>query len=145
LPLFADAFYRIYDIEIIPQGNDIVDAKSIAEKIDVQINVYSCDRKILYTTSAATAAASTTADTELITVHLLLDNNHFDPIVKISAFAVKEEITRCSFCNANGECIKNADKIICSTCNKSYFNRTVTLIMLPITGSALALALLYEP
>jgi hypothetical protein len=115
-PLLADAFHRIYDIERKPQGNDIVDAKSIPDKIDVQINVYSCDRKILCTTAAATAAAKS------ITVHLLLDNNHFDPIVKISAFSVKEEITRCKFCNANGECIENIDKIICSACNKSYFN-----------------------
>jgi hypothetical protein len=125
LALLADAFHRIYEIEIKPQGNDIVDAKSIAEKINVQINVYGCDRKILYTTASSSGAQrrSEAAVAKSITVHLMLDNNHFDPIVNISAFVVEEEITHCKFCNANGECIKNTAKIICSTCNKSYFNQ----------------------
>jgi hypothetical protein len=137
LPLLADAFHRIYEIEIKPQGNDLVDVRDIAEELNIEIIIYGINRQILYSQRRSDSGAqrcseakdvaeeddAVAAAAKSITVYLLLDNNHFDPIVKISAFVVKEEITRCKFCNANGEYIKNTAKIICSTCNKSYFNK----------------------
>jgi hypothetical protein len=153
LPILARAFHRIYELEIKEDGNSIADVRDIAVKLNIEIIIYGINRKILYSadlqqqqqqqhrrmtmTKAMTnddieAAAhrrsssiscSSGAQEVESTVYLLLDNNHLDPIVKISALAVKEEITRCKFCNSDGECIKNTAKIICCICNKSYFNQ----------------------
>jgi hypothetical protein len=59
LSLLADAFHRIYEIEVEPQGNDIVDAKSIAEKLNIEIIIYGVNRQILYSTVAAAAKSIT--------------------------------------------------------------------------------------
>jgi hypothetical protein len=125
LPILARAFHRIYELEIKEDGNSIADVRDIAVKLNIEIIIYGINRKILYSadlqqqqqqqhrrmtmTKAMTnddieAAAhrrsssiscSSGAQEVESTVYLLLDNNHLDPIVKISALAVKEEINRC--------------------------------------------------
>ena len=115
--VLANAFHRIYKIPIREYGNDLYDAQDIANKIEIQINIYSLDRELIFTT--------TPNDDGNTKVHLLLSNNespHFDAITKISAFEPKIQQKACKWCNAKTECIKT--KIVkCETCFKYYQNQ----------------------
>ena len=117
LDILAKSFHRIYKIPEREYGNDLQDAQDIATKTGIQINIYSHDRELIFTTIP---------NDNDIKVHLLLsDNNeipHFDAITKISAFEPKIQQKVCKWCNAKTECIKT--KIVrCKECFKYFQNQ----------------------
>ena len=71
----AYAFHRIYNVPPKPEGNNLMDLNDIAEKLNIQITVYALNREIIHSTTEKD-----------INIFILLDENHYNPIVNISGF-----------------------------------------------------------
>ena len=112
LTTLAYAFHRIYNIPIKPEGNNLMDLNNIAEKLNIQITVYALNREIIHST--------TEKDTK---IDIVLDKNHYNPIVNISGFIGAERKIPCKTCNSSSEC-KNLlkDPKLCAHCNKFFYN-----------------------
>ena len=60
-----------------------------------------------------------------IEIFLLLDNNHYDSIVKITCFSGTEKNLYCNACNSSPECKHSPQNSqTCSVCNKFFYNET---------------------
>ena len=111
--ILANAFHRIYEIPIREYGNNLQDAHDIASKIGIQINIYSHDRSLIFST-----------EQKEIKVHLLItagEKPHFDAITKITAFEPKIPQQACKWCHAKTACVKTKIKK-CETCFKFFQN-----------------------
>ena len=111
LTTLANAFHRIYEIPIREYGNNLQDAHDIASKIGIQINIYSHDRSLIFST-----------EPKEIKVHLLItagEKPHFDAITKITAFEPKIPQQACKWCHAKTACVKTKIKK-CETCFKFF-------------------------
>lgn len=108
LTILAKSFHRIYSIPIKEVGNDFNDIVTISNAINIQINVYSTERKLLFTVG-----------NQIISANILLNNNHYDAIVNIKSFLGLIKKSKCKFCNASSEC-ENTKLLTCNTCFK-YF------------------------
>ena len=83
MTVLAKSFHRIYSIPIRETGNDLSDISYIADKIKMQISVFRIDRKLIYKVGDYRVRAD-----------ILLDNNHYNPIVNIKSFLCEAQTTK---------------------------------------------------
>src|SRR5271170_1812653 len=118
LTILANAFHRIYEIPIRESGNNIEDVRIIEHKLQVNIEVYSLDKREIYSGYRCPFWP--------VKLYLLLSDNHYDVISMITAFIGKnvyydKQKLKCYACGNKSKCDTKQKFHECDTCFKILY------------------------
>ena len=121
LTILANAFHRIYEIPIKESGNNIEDVRIIEQKLHVNIEIYSLDKREIYSGYRCPLWP--------VKLYLLLSDNHYDVISIITAFIGKnvyydKEKQKCYACGNKSKCDTKQKHYECVTCFKIFYGFT---------------------